>query len=281
MQLISIPGPYDFKLSTERFRLAGDDLANLWQNDALHRVIGGEEVRIEPVPGGVQVAPSSRHIEHEVRTLLGETHDVRGFAAWTQGNDPVLAELAAILRGYRPPLTVDPFETLITLVSAQSAPGASATALRNRFIERYGVRVRFAWAFPTRQAVREQASVESLVALGFSEEKAACVLEIAKPEINFDELASRNDTEVKHALLEIPGLGEWAADWFLARHLGRPQAWPATDGGLRKALARFYLRQADLEIEDARAFGIRFSPFQNLAAHYLMVGLRKRGVGRR
>ena len=62
----------------------------------------------------------------------------------------------------------------------------------------------------------------------------------------------------------LRGLGEWTADWFLARHLGRPRAWPAGDLALRKAVRALY---GDV---DVRATGARFEPFQNLTAHYLL-----------
>ena len=45
------------------------------------------------------------------------------------------------------------------------------------------------------------------------------------------------------------GLGEWTADWFLARHLARPRAWPRGDLGLRKAVAAFY---GDVDVRAAR-----------------------------
>ena len=70
-------------------------------------------------------------------------------------------------------------------------------------------------------------------------------------------------------LVAIRGLGEWTADWFLARHLARPHAWPAGDLGLRKAVAAFYG-----DVPDLRAFADRFHPFENLTAHYLLTGLR-------
>ena len=72
-------------------------------------------------------------------------------------------------------------------------------------------------------------------------------------------------------LIALPGIGEWTADWFLARHLARPTAWPAGDLALRKALAAFYP-----ELHDARAAGERFHPFQNLTAHYLLLALLSR-----
>ena len=45
-------------------------------------------------------------------------------------------------------------------------------------------------------------------------------------------------------------------------------AWPAGDLGLRKAVEHF------LGAVDVREVAVRFHPFQNLSAHYLLVGLR-------
>ena len=77
------------------------------------------------------------------------------------------------------------------------------------------------------------------------------------------------DDEVKARLTSLRGLGEWSADWFLARYLGRPHAWPAGDLGLRKAVLAFYP-----ETDDVRAAAARFHPFENLSAHYLLLALR-------
>ena len=47
MTLLRLPEPYDFELSTERFRAFGPDLANLWHEGGVHRVVNGREFRIE------------------------------------------------------------------------------------------------------------------------------------------------------------------------------------------------------------------------------------------
>ena len=38
MGTLHLPEPYDFELSTGRYRAFGPDLANLWHEGALHRV---------------------------------------------------------------------------------------------------------------------------------------------------------------------------------------------------------------------------------------------------
>jgi DNA-3-methyladenine glycosylase II len=267
MALFVVPEPYDFAVSTERFRAFGVDRANLWHEGGLHRVIAGREVRIEAAPGGVDVEPLDDEIAAEVGVLLGLAFDLEAFYAWAAG-DPVLLRLAAALAGFRPPLAPTPFESLVTSITAQQVSLQSAFAIRSRFVERLGEPGVHAVAFPTRERVAA-ASERELVALGFSNRKAEYVIGLARSDLDLDGLAALPDDEVKERLVALRGLGEWTADWYLARHLGRPHAWPAGDLGLRKAAAIFY--GAD---EDVRTLGMRLHPFQNLAAHYLLTGLR-------
>ena len=69
MAFLAVPGPYDFALSTERFRAFGVDRASLWHEGGLHRVVGGRELRIEPAPGGVDAEPLDAETEPVVRAL--------------------------------------------------------------------------------------------------------------------------------------------------------------------------------------------------------------------
>ena len=73
------------------------------------------------------------------------------------------------------------------------------------------------------------------------------------------------------------GLGRWTADWFLARHLARPNAWPAGDLGVRKAVSTFYAPDRSLTIEEVRRMGERFAPYENLSAQFLLAGARMAG----
>jgi DNA-3-methyladenine glycosylase II len=263
---LAVPAPYDFALSTERFRAFGPDRANLWHDDGLHRVVAGREVRIEAAPGGVDIEPLDGITEPVVRRLLGLPFDLDAFYAWAVG-DETLAGIASTLEGFRPPLTPEPFEMLVGSIVSQQVSLFSAFAIRNRLIERFGERAGEAWAFPTRDRLARSGEDE-LIAVGFSRAKAAYVVGLARAELDLASLADLPDAEVKARLTAVRGIGEWTADWFLARHLARPNAWPWGDLALRKAVAALY---RGLGVREA---GPRFHPFENLTAHYLLLAQR-------
>jgi DNA-3-methyladenine glycosylase II len=273
MVLLALPQPYSFDLSTERVRAFGPDLANLWYEGGLLRVVAGREVRIEAAPGGVDVEPYDDAIEAEVRVLLGLAFDLDAFQTWAPTVDGPLAEVAVRLAGFRPPLAPDPWEALVSSITAQQVSLFAAFAIRSRLIERFGVPAGHAYAFPTRERLAT-ATEEDIVAGGFSRRKAEYVVALARSDLDLGALAALPDDEVRAAIVAQRGLGEWTADWFLARHLGRARAWPAGDLGLRKAVSVFYGDGRQLTTEEVRRMGQRFAPYENLTAHYLLLGLR-------
>jgi DNA-3-methyladenine glycosylase II len=269
---LAVPQPFDFEHTTERFRVFAPDLATLWHEGGIHRVVGGREVRIESAPGGVDVAPLDDEIRSVVLTLLGAQFDLDAF----RPSDPVVAELSVRLQGFRPPLAPDPFEMLVGAISAQQISLRAALAVRNRLVERFGTRAELAYAFPAAEQVAS-ASREELTGLGFSGRKADYILALARSDLDYEALRSLPDDEVKEALIRLPGIGEWTADWFLARHLARPRAWPAGDLALRKVVSAFYGDGRPLTTPEVREIGDRFDPVQNLSAHYLLLGARLPG----
>jgi DNA-3-methyladenine glycosylase II len=273
--LLPIPQPYDFELSTSRYRLSGSDGATAWHEGGLHRVVAGREVRIRAADGGVLVEPAGAERSDELRRLLGLSFDLDAFHAWAEA-ELVLGPVARALRGFRPPLNPEPFEALVVAITTQQISLRAAAAIRGRFVERFGVRHDVVWAFPTRARIAKL-EPEEITAIGFSRSKAAYVIALARSDLDFVALESLPDDGVIAAVTAQPGLGRWTADWFLARHLARPRAWPAGDLGLRKAVGTFYADGRFPSIQEVRAMGERFAPFQNLTAQFLLMGARMVG----
>lgn len=258
---LELPEPFDFALSTTRFVAFGTDLATRFVDGVLHRAIGGRDVAITAAAGGVDVEPLDAETRPVVLHLLGAPFDLEPFYAWASGP---MAELTERLRGFRPPLQPDPFEALVTSITAQQVSLFSAVAIRNRLIERLGEPVGDAWAFPTRERIAASSEAE-LVAVGFTRRKAEYAVSLARSDLDLAVLAHLDDDTVRARVTAQRGLGPWTAEWFLARHLARPHAWPVGDLALRKAALSLYG-------VDVLALGPQLHPFENLSAHYLLTG---------
>jgi 3-methyladenine DNA glycosylase/8-oxoguanine DNA glycosylase len=270
--IVALPEPYSFDLSLERYRTFGPDPVALWHEGGLNRVFQDVEVRIEAAPGGVRIEPGREELVQDVRRFLGIAFDLEGFAAFGR-TEPVLAAIVPRLAGLRPPVVGDPFEALVGSITAQQVSLRAALAIRARLVHRFGQKALRAYGFPKRD-VLAGATVPELRSLGFSERKAEYVIGLARSDLDLKALADLSDEDAKARLTALPGIGEWTADWFLARHLARPDAWPAGDLGLRKAVGRFVLGGRDPSVDETRAIGERFAPHRNLAAHYLLTGMR-------
>lgn len=264
MSLLRLPEPFDFELSTRRFRAFGTDLANRLVDGVLHRAIDGREVRIRAASGGVDVTPLDDATRPVVLKLLGMEFELEPFYRWAAERQPVIEDLTVRLAGFRPPLQPDPFEALVTSITAQQVSLVSALAIRNRLIRAFGKPVGEVWAFPTRERVAAATEAE-LVAIGLTRRKAEYAVDLARSDLDLEALGGLDDDEVRALITAQRGLGPWTAEWFLARHLARPCAWPDGDLVLRKVAAVLYG-------VGVRELGARLDPFQNLSAHYLLTG---------
>jgi len=264
MSLLRLPEPFDFELSTGRFRAFGTDLSNRLVDGVLHRAIGGREVRIRAARDGVDVTPLDDETRPVVLKLLGAEFELEPFYRWAVERQPVIADLTVKLAGFRPPLQPDPFEALVTSITAQQVSLFSAVAIRNRLTQKFGTQVGEAWAFPTRERIAAAKEAE-LVAVGFTRRKAEYTVGLARSDLDLHELAGLDDDEVRARITALRGLGPWTAEWFLARHLARPHAWPSGDLALRKAAEVLF------GVEVA-SLGAILDPFQNLSAHYMLTG---------
>jgi DNA-3-methyladenine glycosylase II len=258
---IELPEPYDFHRSTFRFRRFGNDAASVWHDDGLYRVLrSGRTVRISA--DGVRAdGPPTVGDRAEVLHIVGAMFDLAAFAR-------AQPQIAARAPGFRPPLVADPFEMLATSVTAQQVSLQSACAMRSRMVRGLGVRHELdgveVWRFPR----QEDVAGAGLEGFGLSRAKIRAIGALAGADLDLEGL---DDAAVRERLVALPGIGHWTVDWFLARCLGRPDAFAPGDLGVRKAVARWYSEDPIWPEERVREACAAFGEHANLAVHYLLV----------
>lgn len=112
-----------------------------------------------------------------------------------------------------------------------------------------------------------------LRAIGLSGAKARAVREIAEAvltgRLNFDALAAMPDAEAEATLVALRGIGNWSAQMFLLRALGRPDVFPAGDLGLRRGVESLYALREMPSIPQAADRALAWRPYRSYAAKYL------------
>lgn len=188
-------------------------------------------------------------------------------------DDPLLAPLIERRPGLRVPGCFDPFEALIRTVLGQQVTLAAARTLTGRLVEQFGTRIAVADGsaldrqFPGPAALAS-ASVEALAGIGMPRARATVVRTVARAwsegTITFESPDDRPD--LLERLATLPGVGPWTRDYAALRVLHQPDAFPTTDGALRRAFA-----DPSAGAIEARAAGWR--PFRAYAAQHLWTAL--------
>ncbi|MCG3153867.1 MAG: hypothetical protein DKINENOH_00457 [bacterium] len=288
---IAETGTVNLSLTLRRYRAFGEDAANWYDGKVFRKVFAcaarlhmleifaeGNEVRYRVVP-----ATRARRVQAEAdrlaRHILGLQFPLDAFYAFAE-HDPVLRRLTRQFRGFRPTLTADLFEMMVTSISAQQINLPFAFAVRSRLVRRYGERLSLGggryFAFPTPEKLA-RVRVASLRRLQFTERKSEYIIGLAAAirdgRLDFQQLPQLPDEEIAARLLPVRGVGRWTVDWLLARGLGRGHAIAAGDLGVRKAIQHFYCNDEPQTEDTIRAFAQRWGNFTNLAVHYLLTGL--------
>jgi AraC family transcriptional regulator, regulatory protein of adaptative response / DNA-3-methyladenine glycosylase II len=176
--------------------------------------------------------------------------------------DPALAPLVAARPGLRAPGTVDPAETAVRAVLGQQVSLAAARRLAGRLVALCGEPVPAAdggltHAFPPPGATL----AAPLERIGMPESRRRTLRALCGA-LAADEL----DLAHRDALLALPGIGPWTADYIALRALCDPDAFPAGDLGVRRG-ARALGLPVDAAGLEARSD--RWRPWRRYAAHHL------------
>lgn len=185
--------------------------------------------------------------------------------------DYVMATLVAAHPGRRVPGSVDPFETAVRAIVGQQVSVVGARTVAGRIVAAIGAPLAIddddlTHVFPSPDAM---AAIDPAL-LPMPTRRRQTLIElggrVALGKIPLDVGADRD--ELRGALLDVPGIGPWTADYVLMRGFGDPDVFLPTDLGVRQAIERLGIA-ANVAGDVADAW----RPWRSYALHHLWAAL--------
>ena len=155
------------------------------------------------------------------------------------------------LAGLRVPGCLDGFELGVRAILGQQVTVAAARTLGQRLVERFGEPLPTPWPalsrlFPSAE-VLAQASGDALWQLDIVRQRQGAIVALAQAvaEQGLTLDANADVPATLAALKALPGIGDWTAQYMAMRALRWPDAFPAGDIALQKALGVDSAREAE------------------------------------
>ncbi len=178
--------------------------------------------------------------------------------------DPELASRVEVAPGLRVPGCWNGFELATRAILGQQITVKGATTLAGRLVRTFGklfpVDKGLTHLFPAPEVLADA----KLASIGLPAARAETIRLLARAvadgEIRFEGVVDSSSFLVR--LCEIPGIGQWTAQYVAMRALGEPDAFPSTDLGLQRSFALKSSRELERHAEGWR-------PWRAYAAMYL------------
>jgi AraC family transcriptional regulator of adaptative response / DNA-3-methyladenine glycosylase II len=184
--------------------------------------------------------------------------------------DPILAPLVAARPGLRAPGCWDGFELAIRAVLGQQITVVAAIRLAGRLVAAHGASMEapdgdLTHVFPPPEAL----AAADLASLGMPRSRAAALNAVAAAAVADPDLfsATQGLDDALRKLRAIRGVGEWTVQYIALRQLRDPDAFPAADIGLMRALTDEQGRRQDAR--QLLALAERWRPWRAYAAQHL------------
>ncbi|QIL80252.1 helix-turn-helix domain-containing protein [Diaphorobacter sp. HDW4A] len=193
--------------------------------------------------------------------------------------DGVLTPFFHAGEGMRVPGAADGFELAVRAVLGQQITVAAARTLAQRLVQNFGEPIATPWPelsrlFPTADALTA-ASSDELGSLGIVRQRQqaikAIAAAVAKGKLRLQ--PGEDPERTMAALRELPGIGDWTAQYIAMRALRWPDAFPAGDVALQSALG---IARGASAARDALAASQVWRPWRSYAVIRTWAGLARR-----
>jgi AraC family transcriptional regulator of adaptative response / DNA-3-methyladenine glycosylase II len=185
-----------------------------------------------------------------------------------QAINPVLHRSFPLGDGLRVPGALDGFELAVRAVLGQQITVAAARTLAQRLVNTLGEPMATPWPalsrlFPS-AATLAQTRPDTLGQLGIVKQRQMAIVALARAvaEQRIQLQGGADVSATMAALKELPGFGDWTAHYIAMRALRWPDAFPAADVALHKALG---LQGQPHAARQALAASLAWQPWRSYA----------------
>jgi DNA-3-methyladenine glycosylase II len=293
---IEVRPPFRLDLTVWALRRRPHNTVDAWDGTTYTRTLVAEGTPLlvavsqqpDGGPGRVRLAVELRRrgeapseagraeVRRTLEQMLGLGIDLVGFYELAAADDR-LAGLAKRFRGVRPPRFASVFEALVNAVACQQFSLTVGIHLLDRLAAVYGPEVALRGARPGFPTAERLAAAEPshLRRLGFSLTKARTLVGLARRvaagTLDLDALAQADDEAATAALVALPGIGRWSAEYVLLRGLGRLGVLPGDDVGARNNLRRRFELPASAGYDEVVALAEGWWPYGGLVYFHLLL----------
>jgi len=218
----------------------------------------GDPVRpVLHVEASPSLAPVRRPLAARLRALFDLDLDPAAVAAALR-KDRLLAPSVRRTPGLRVNGAFDPFEAAVRVVLGQQVSVRAATTVAGRLAAALGEPVETPFPgldrlAPTPEVV-QAAGEDRIARVGMPGARARTLIALAQAMTSGTLRLERGDDpdRVRDRMLELPGVGPWTASLVAMRALGAPDAFPAGDLGVLRALGVKTAREAEARAQSWR-----------------------------
>lgn len=229
----------------------------------------------QPKPGQLEI-DGSADPALDVTWISNTLHPHATVASW---EDPVLVKIATRFPGLAPYGDGSLFEGIITSIVGQSISVAAAAVTQRRlsllFDDVVEVNGRAFAPLPS-PTMLAGASVEMIRSSGVTTRRADALNRIARMavdgELPSDEMARSDPEMVAKELVALPQVGKWTAESTLLWGVGAPDAWPAGDVALLRAM-KLAFDNPDLTLASIDQMAEAWRPHRGIAARLFWTNL--------
>ncbi len=179
--------------------------------------------------------------------------------------DPVVRDLQARYPGLRPIQFHSPYEAAAWTIIGHRIRMTQAAAIKNRLAEELGDRVDFGDrtlpAFPAPERLASLVPPQGLTAVKVDQLRALGRA-AAGGLLDADLLRGQHREQALAHLRTLPGVGPFSAELILLRGAGDPDAFPAHEKRLHRAMATAYDLGPNPDVETLAAVAERWRPFR-------------------